>query len=238
MAIKKIAQPVPRAPKSPHGLWSSPGVFALASMGYVVGLNNIWQFPYHAVQYGGGAFVFFYVLFLGLLGLPLMMALRLQARRDGIAPRMAVLVSRHNDGRFIGGIMRRFHLDVVYGSTASKGQHRGGAAGLRALLDRLAAGDSVVITPDGPRGPRRQAAPGVAQLAALSGVAVLPCAAQTARRITLGSWDRMVLPLPFGRGVLVVLPPVAVPRDAAAEALPRIQAAMTEAAEAAGRLCR
>ena len=73
MAIKKTAKPIPRAPKSPHGLWSTPGVFALACVGYVVGLNNIWQFPYHAAQYGGGAYVFFYALFLGLLGLPLMM---------------------------------------------------------------------------------------------------------------------------------------------------------------------
>lgn len=170
--------------------------------------------------------------------LPLMTALRMRAKHDGIAERMVVLVSRHSDGRFIGDIMRRFDLEVVHGSTARKGQDRGGAAGLRALLDRLAAGCSVVITPDGPRGPRRQAAPGVAQLAALSGVKLLPCAAQTSRKITLGSWDRMVLPLPFGRGVLVCLPPLSVPRDGYAAALPAIQAAMTEAADRADQLCR
>lgn len=97
MAIKTTAKPAARVPKSPHGLWSSPGVFALASMGYVVGLNNIWQFPYHAVQYGGGAFVFFYVLFLGLLGLPLMMAQVMLGRLVRMSPvnTVATLVKRH-----------------------------------------------------------------------------------------------------------------------------------------------
>lgn len=169
--------------------------------------------------------------------LPLMTALWWHARDAGARGRMVVLVSRHNDGRFIGDIMRGFDLDVVHGSTARNGQERGGAAGLRALLERLARGDYVVMTPDGPRGPRRQAAAGVAQLAALSGVKVLPCAAQTSRRKTLGSWDRMVLPVPFGRGVLVCGPPIAVPRDGVAAALPAIAAAMTEAADLADRLC-
>ncbi len=97
MAIKKTAKPIPRAPKSAHGLWSTPTVFALASVGYVVGLNNIWQFPSHAAQYGGGAFVFFYVLFLGLLGLPLMMAQVMLGRLARLSPvnAVATLVKRH-----------------------------------------------------------------------------------------------------------------------------------------------
>jgi lysophospholipid acyltransferase (LPLAT)-like uncharacterized protein len=106
------------------------------------------------------------------------------------------------------------------------------------MLEHLSRGDQVGITPDGPRGPRRVAAPGVAQLAALSGVVVLPCSAQTTRRRVLASWDRMVLPLPFGRGVLVCQKPIAVPRDAAEAALPEIAAALTAAAEHADRLCR
>ncbi len=155
----------------------------------------------------------------------------------GGAQRMHVLVSRHSDGRLIGDLMRRFGVAAIHGSTARGGQDRGGAAGLRQLLRVLAAGDQVVITPDGPRGPARQAAAGAAQLAALSGVAVLPCAAQISHRHVLGTWDRMVLPLPFGRGVIVCRPPIQVGRHDAAAALPRIAAALTEAAEMADRLC-
>ncbi|CAH2600520.1 Lysophospholipid acyltransferase family protein [Rhodovastum atsumiense] len=169
--------------------------------------------------------------------LPLMPALWLRAQAQAPALRGHVLVSRHHDGRFIGSIMRRFSVGAVHGSTARNGQDRGGAAGLRALLGVLAAGEHVVITPDGPRGPRRMAAPGVAQLAALSGAPVLPCAAQISRRITLGTWDHMVLPLPFGRGVLVCAAPITVARDGWEAALPAIAAAMTEAAGEADRLC-
>ena len=39
MAIKKTAMPAARVPRSPHGLWSTPAVFVLASIGYVVGLE-------------------------------------------------------------------------------------------------------------------------------------------------------------------------------------------------------
>ena len=169
--------------------------------------------------------------------LPLMPALWQLRPCNGVARRVHVLASRHSDGRLIGDLMRRFGVEVVHGSTARDGQERGGAPALRSMLERLAGGDHVVITPDGPRGPRRQAAAGVAQLAALSGVPVLPCAAQTSRRFVLGSWDRMVLPLPFGRGVIVCGPDMFVPRREAEAALPAIAAALTAAAEQADRLC-
>jgi lysophospholipid acyltransferase (LPLAT)-like uncharacterized protein len=47
----------------------------------------------------------------------------------------------------------------------------------------------------------------------------------------------MVVPLPFGRGVLVCLPPISVPRDGWQDALPEIAAALTAAADRADRLC-
>lgn len=143
-----------------------------------------------------------------------------------------VLASQHNDGRLIGAVMQRFVAGVVLGSSS-----RGGAKGLRSLLALLGKGDHIVITPDGPRGPRRIAAPGVAQLAALSGAPVLPCAAQTTRHWVLQSWDRMVVPKPFGRGVIVCLPTITVPRGEWQDALTRIGAALTDAAERADRLC-
>jgi lysophospholipid acyltransferase (LPLAT)-like uncharacterized protein len=170
--------------------------------------------------------------------LPLMPALWRLVREGGAGTPTFVLVSRHSDGRFIGALMRRFGVGVVNGSSARNGRDRGGAAGLRRMLDCLREGGNVVLTPDGPRGPRRRAAAGVAQLAALSGVAVLPCSAQTSARVVLGSWDRMVLPLPFGHGVLVCLPPIPVAREAAEATLPLIADALNEAADTADRLCR
>ena len=166
----------------------------------------------------------------------LMPMLWLKARRStegwNRQNRVHVLVSHHRDGRFIGAMVARFALNIVLGSSS-----RGGAGGLRKLLSILSNGDHIAITPDGPRGPRRVAASGVAQLAALSGVPVLPCAAQTTRRWVLHTWDRMVVPKPFGRGVVVCLPTIFVGHDHWQDAVPAICAALTEAADTADRLC-
>lgn len=46
--------------------------FILISAGCAIGIGNVWKFPYMAGQGGGGAFVLFYILFLVILGLPIM----------------------------------------------------------------------------------------------------------------------------------------------------------------------
>lgn len=46
--------------------------FILLSAGCAIGVGNVWKFPWMVGQYGGGAFVVFYVLFLVILGLPIM----------------------------------------------------------------------------------------------------------------------------------------------------------------------
>jgi len=156
--------------------------------------------------------------------LPSMPVFWLRARRLGLARPAAVLASRHRDGRLIGQAVAALGIEPLAGSSS-----RGGAAGLRRLAARLAAGCHVGLTPDGPRGPRRVAAPGVAQLAALSGAPVLPCGAWISRALTLRSWDRMRLPLPFGRGTLVCGPRLTVAREDWISAVPLIEAALSDA---------
>ncbi len=153
--------------------------------------------------------------------LPLMPLLVERAQARGLVGRAHVLVSRHRDGRFIAAGVRRFGVETVHASSS-----KGGAAGALALLRLVRAGGMIAITPDGPRGPRRVAAPGVAQLSAMAKVPVLPVAGHARWAVTLGSWDRMRLPLPFGRGALVIgapLPP-GVALDAVAQALDAVAA--------------
>lgn len=166
--------------------------------------------------------------------LPSIAALAVIARRSPNyrATPIYTLVSQHRDGQQIGEVVRRFGIQPILGSSS-----RGGFSALRHLLKLSRGGALIGITPDGPRGPRRQAAPGIAQLAGLAGVPVLPCAALTSRRIALGSWDRMAIPLPFGRGVVVCGPPVRVPRDNWRDAVPAIAAALDAAARRAEQLC-
>ena len=45
--------------------------FILVSAGCAIGLGNVWKFPYMAGQYGGAAFILIYLLFLVILGLPI-----------------------------------------------------------------------------------------------------------------------------------------------------------------------
>jgi lysophospholipid acyltransferase (LPLAT)-like uncharacterized protein len=166
--------------------------------------------------------------------LPLIPALPLIARKLPFyrSTPIHALVSQHRDGQFIGNVVRRFGIQPIHGSST-----RGGAAGLRNLLAVLRRGEIIGITPDGPRGPSRQAAAGVAQLAALSGVPVVPLAARTSRRIKLNTWDRMPVPLPFGRGVVVCGPAIQVPRHDWKTTLPLITDALNQTASRADQLC-
>ncbi|HQT86426.1 MAG: hypothetical protein B7Z58_14485 [Acidiphilium sp. 37-64-53] len=154
--------------------------------------------------------------------LPAMPILWHTAGRIASGPTGYVLASRHRDGQLIARTMARFGVRAIAGSTS-----RGGAAGLRELTRLIAAGNPVGLTPDGPRGPRRRAAAGVAQLAALTGAPVFCAAAATARAVTLTSWDEMRIPLPFGRGALIASGPVEVTRANRAAALTDIEAQLT-----------
>ncbi len=166
--------------------------------------------------------------------LPLTPALSLIARKLPFYRRVPIhaLISQHRDGRFIGDVMRRFGISPIYGSST-----RGGAGGLRNLLAVLRQGHLIGITPDGPKGPRRQAASGVAQLAALSGVPIVPLAARTNKRVQLKTWDRMPVPLPFGRGVVVCGPAIIVSREAWKAAIPIITDALNGVAARADAFC-
>lgn len=134
-----------------------------------------------------------------------------------------MLISQHRDGRIIADTVGHFGIDTIGGSST-----RGGAAALRALLRRLASGQCVGITPDGPHGPRMRASEGVVNLARLSGVPVVPATYAVSRRRLLGSWDRFVVALPFARGVIAWGAPIAVARDTDPEAArAAVEAALT-----------
>ena len=46
--------------------------FILLSAGCAIGVGNVWRFPYITGQYGGGAFVLLYLIFLVIMGIPIM----------------------------------------------------------------------------------------------------------------------------------------------------------------------
>lgn len=80
-----------------------------------------------------------------------------------------ILISRHRDGELISRIMSRFGYHSVRGSST-----RGGTAALRQLIKLGRSGVDIAITPDGPKGPRYVAQPGVIQIAKVTGLPILP----------------------------------------------------------------
>ena len=129
-------------------------------------------------------------------------------------PTMHVMISRHRDGESIARAVRHLNVGAIRGSRT-----RGGAAASRASLRLLKKGGYLGITPDGPRGPRMRAQPGIVALARLSGAPIVPATYGVSRRKVAGSWDRFVIPLPFGRGVYLWGAPIYVPADADSAAI-------------------
>lgn len=69
-----------------HAIWGHRGTFVLAATGSAVGLGNIWKFPYITGENGGGAFVLMYLVFIALIGIPIMIAEVLLGRRGRANP--------------------------------------------------------------------------------------------------------------------------------------------------------
>jgi lysophospholipid acyltransferase (LPLAT)-like uncharacterized protein len=141
---------------------------------------------------------------------------------------VTALVSRSRDGELIARYVERFAMRVVRGSST-----RGGAMALRALAATLRQHGDVVIIPDGPRGPRRQVAPGVVALAARSGAPIIPFAISARPAITTSTWDAFQIPLPFARLAVAFGPVVTVSADADREAARADIAAALDAITAA-----
>jgi lysophospholipid acyltransferase (LPLAT)-like uncharacterized protein len=139
-------------------------------------------------------------------------ALGVVARRLVAGRTMRVMISLSPDGELVAKAAARLGFPAIRGSTARRGAAvgKGGAAASMEALQLIAAGGGLFVTPDGPRGPIEVMQSGPVMLAAraqtrvfLAGIAAKPV-------VTLKSWDRTRIPLPFGRGLAVVEGPLRV----------------------------
>lgn len=125
-------------------------------------------------------------------------------------PDIWVLISQHADGELIAQTCQYLGFQVVRGSTTRDGRSRGGVEAVRQMV-RLAQNGHLAITPDGPRGPRRQVQMGLIYLAALTGLPIIPIGFGWGNAWRMKSWDRFAVPVPFSRAVCVTGDPIAVP---------------------------
>lgn len=137
-------------------------------------------------------------------------------------PGSKILISASKDGELIARVMQSFGQGAVRGSS-----HRGGKAAFKALVSLAEEPVDLVITPDGPKGPRHEIKQGVVQLARLSGRPVIPMAFACSRGRRFASWDRFLLPYPFGRAVYAFGEPLFYSREESVEDFSlRLQLAM------------
>jgi lysophospholipid acyltransferase (LPLAT)-like uncharacterized protein len=121
----------------------------------------------------------------------------------------AAMISASRDGGLLANIVERFGIQPIRGSTSRRGP--------QALLEAttwLERDYSIIITPDGPRGPVYRIQDGIINLAQVTGRPIIPTSSFTRCKICLRSWDRFQIPLPFARGQSYYGEPIWVPRDA------------------------
>lgn len=121
------------------------------------------------------------------------------------APPVKGVISRSADGEFIAKAVAQLGIPAVRGSSSNKDKadrDKGGTQALRDGLRQLKVG-GLAITPDGPRGPARRMAEGLPLMARLSKAPVLFLGLSCNPAIRLNSWDRSLIPLPFGKGAVV-----------------------------------
>ncbi|SFM91232.1 lysophospholipid acyltransferase family protein [Thermodesulforhabdus norvegica] len=115
--------------------------------------------------------------------------------------RTVVMVSSSRDGDWISSIVERWGYATVRGSSGRQGR-----SATRRMLQYLSLGYYGGLIADGSRGPARVAQKGVLFISSISGVPIVPVGVGIYPKLTLPTWDRMLLPLPFSRVVITIGP--------------------------------
>jgi lysophospholipid acyltransferase (LPLAT)-like uncharacterized protein len=106
------------------------------------------------------------------------------------------LISLSSDGELVAAVAEEFGMKPIRGSSS-----RGGARAFLQMVRGVQKENArVLITADGPKGPARRIKAGTVQLAAKTGAYVIPISWSGSRvKILEKSWDRFLIPLPFGK---------------------------------------
>ena len=108
-------------------------------------------------------------------------------------PHAKVLISSHFDGDLISRTIKYFGLGTLAGST-----NRNAARVLIQAIKTIKEGYDIGITPDGPKGPRREVADGIIVMAQKAGAKIVLVEIKPTKFWQLHSWDRFIIPKPFG----------------------------------------
>ena len=105
-----------------------------------------------------------------------------------------VIVSEHRDGEMIRKIVSHLGVGALSGSST-----RGGAKALIGAIKSIKKGIDVAITPDGPKGPIYEVADGIVAISNKTNAKILTCKIIPSKFWTAKSWDKFIIPKPFGK---------------------------------------
>ena len=105
------------------------------------------------------------------------------------------LVSKSKDGDILTRLLHNWKYNVIRGSSS-----KGGKDALEQIIGEITDSNSVVITPDGPRGPAREIKNGALIISNRTGYPIIPVKIKYSKKnILKKSWDRFEIPLPFSK---------------------------------------
>lgn len=124
----------------------------------------------------------------------------------------AAIVSTSKDGEILSAILKKWEYQLIRGSSSRKG-----AEALQELVQYAGQGQ-VLITPDGPRGPRHRIKAGAFVAAMRAEVPVIFCSVKIEKaKIFYRSWDLFELPMPFARCNVAFSQPIHINKNATSE---------------------
>jgi len=114
-------------------------------------------------------------------------------------PNIYAVVSPSKDGQILSGMLKKKGFGILSGSSDKDSKKL-----LQEIIGKLKSGTNIAITPDGPKGPNREAKAGsvVSAVRARSSLLALKVSYSHSKR--LASWDNFVIPLPFSKVTVVV----------------------------------
>lgn len=126
----------------------------------------------------------------------------------GRLPPPVLMASPSRDGEFISELARGLGFIICSGS-----RRKGGVQALQTMAAYMRRGSSGGIIADGSRGPACVAQKGVLFLAREAQSPIIPLAVAASRKLTLNTWDRFEVPLPFSKLVFLAGEPLWVEPD-------------------------
>ena len=113
------------------------------------------------------------------------------------------IASHHTDAEIMARILRRWGYGLIRGST-----RKGGKAVVQKMAEAFKNAGIIAVTNDGPKGPPRVAKAGSTGLALKYNVQIVTITGSATKFWQMKSWDRSMLPKPFGTIHIIVSPPL------------------------------